>query len=408
MEKALDRFRKIIDTHTDLILFVVVAGYLIGMVVVIGLDRPLWRDEIQFINTIRVFGEEFSLGMLSDYRQPTGPLVFLVYSLWGKIVGFEAANLRILSLIFSGTTLLLIYRLFVLILRNRKAALLAVCLLLINPYMWGLGIFVYTDIPTLCFSVMFVWAVYRRQALFLAVTTALALLARQYSAYLIVAAGVYQLVTIYRGEKTQMKNVAALIVGCLPLIVLMILWGGVAPPSGMKRWVVTESNIYNCGYITTYVLFMAAYLSPVILIMRRQLFQKGSILLLSSLLSCWYLFFPVRPSAAALIQTEYDTVGLLHRLIKSVIPIAILENILLWGFFWCGLVVLANIVHLDIKRLRNGIWDYGHFLTLAVLCFLFMMPFSYQVWEKYLVSVLPFIMLRLMIMKYPKPLAALT
>ncbi len=401
MKNAVAFCRKAINLHTNFLFFIIAVGFLLGLFFFIGLDHPLWGDEAHFVATVSYFGENLKLSTLKDYDQVTGPVVFILYALWGKLIGFEIERLRILSLLFSGATLLLIYQLFSFVLKNQKTALLAVCLLLINPYMWGLSIFVFTDIPTLFFLVLVAWAIYRQRPVWLFFAAAMALLSRQYSVYLIVAAGIYQFIHLIRGDRSRLAGLFALAISGMPLLLLMVLWKGIAPPSGVKRWVVAEEQTYHLSYITTYTSFMAAYLGPIILIMWRQLFSNKVILLVCVLFSFWYPFFPVRPSVAVLTQTTYTTVGLSHRMIQSLTQFNILETILLWALFWCGLLVICNLIYQDYRQFRNGGWDYRHFLTTAVVCFLLIMPFSYQVWEKYLIIILPFIMLRLVIMKYP-------
>jgi hypothetical protein len=399
MHKSQNIYWRTLENHARLIFFAIIVSAFIGMVLIIGLDHSFWGDEAHFVVTIRYFGENFTLSTLTDYDQVSGPLVFMLYALWGKVTTFEIFHLRQLSLFLSAVTFMLIFHLYVKTLFSQKAALLAASLLLLNPYMWGLSFFVFTDIVSLCFLVLIAWAVNRQQPILLFIATALALLSRQYSVYLIVAAGFYQLVILLRGDKFQILNIIALILGCFPLLVLMFIWGGIAPPSGMNRWVVTDNQVFHYNYITTYITFIALYLLPIIAMMWRQLFKQYFILLVCFFISGWYLLFPVRPSHVTLIQTQFNTVGLLHRMIKNIVEASIFENVLLWLLFLCGLVLLANIVCLDVRRFRHGEWDYGHFLTLAAISFLIIMPFSYQLWEKYLVAVLPFIMLRLMLMK---------
>ena len=86
----------------------------------------------------------------------------------------------------------------------------------------------------------------------------------------------------------------------------------------------------------------------------------------------------------------------MHTFIRGILSSYCLEQFVLWIFCAAGLITLFNIIWTDIKRMKSGEWDFGHFLTLIIIVFLIIMPFSYQVWEKYLVAVLPFIILRLL------------
>lgn len=395
----LKNYPDLIENYSSRILIVFTGCFLSGLVFVIGLNHPFWGDERHFVATIRYFGKHFSINTLADYDQVTGPLVFILYMLWGKITSFSIAHLRLLSLVFSAAALILTFYWFTKTLNQKKMALLAMGLIMINPYMWGLSFFVFTDIPTLCFLVLIGWAVLQRQSLLLFIATAMALLSRQYAVYVVVAAGLYQLVELFKGKKENIIYIAALIAGCAPLIVLMIIWGGPAPPKGTALWAINDNHLYHFSYLTTYITFTAVYCLPLLFISGRRLLHNKLILIICFILSFWFFLFPIHPSYAALTHTNFETVGLLHRVIRTILKAAILENFFLWLMFLSGLILIANMIYTDFKRFKQGYWDYGHFLTLSVIFFLLIMPFSYQVWEKYLIIVLPFIILRLMLMK---------
>jgi len=376
---------------------VIIIGMAAGFAV-LRLNLPPHVDEWHYVDTIRHWGGDFRLSSLVDYDEVTGPLVFILYALWGKIVGFELNDLRLLSLLFSAGALFIIFHWYKEFLPVKAAAMFALFLFLLNPYMWGLSFFVYTDIPTLFFLILLAWAVHHRQTILIFTASAAALLCRQYSVYLVIAAGLYQIVFLIKGNSKGWKNLLALFFGGLPLIILMALWGGFAPPAGVKRWILPD-RLYHFDYITTYIASIAVYLSPIILWVKKRLF-RGKILWIGLVITGWYVIFPIKPSLVTLAQTQLDTVGFAHRLIKMVTGDTIFEHIILGGFFYCGLITLANVIFYDFKRLQKGVWDYAHFLTLSVICFLLVMPFSFHVWEKYLVIVLPFILLRLIMIKH--------
>lgn len=395
MKNIPHRAAYLIRRYPQWIFLFIIVSMQMAMLAVIGLDAPFWGDEAHLVATIRYFGQNLKIGVIADYNQVTGPLFYIIYALWGKLSSFDIAHLRILNILFSLATFSLLFRLYAATLSNGKTALLTACLVLLNPYMWGLSFFVFTDISTLCFVVLMGLAVYRQNPWLLFGSTAAALLTRQYCVFLVAAAGGYELVHWARGDRRRRLNLCALVCACLPLLGLMFVWKGIAPPSGIKQWVLTDGKFYHFSYLTTYITFMALYSLPALFWVRRQLFYRPKLLPACLVLSGWYLFFPVGPSYTAMMQIQLDTVGLMHRLIRKILPVPFMESLLLFGLFWCGLVVLANIILHDVKRFQKGIWDYGHFLTLIVICFLLIMPLSYQLWEKYLVIVLPFLLLRL-------------
>ncbi len=321
-----------------------------------------------------------------------------MYASWGRLTGFSPENLRVFNLLLAVAAFILMYILYGKVLHDLKVVLPGMLLLFLNPYFYGLSIHVFTDIPSLLFIVLMVFAVYIGNPLLLLLSTACALLIRQYSVFVLISASVYFFI-LYRKNTVFRKSILiALVCGAVPLMVMMFLWKGTAPPSGILRWVVSDGSVYRLRYIFVYIIFMAVSLFPLLIYACRILLKNRVIILLSFLLSLTYFFFPVHSSFVTLEQTGISTVGLMHSFIRGTLGNYYLEQSVLWFFCWAGFLTLFGIIHTDITRMRTGEWDFGHFLTLTVIVFLIIMPFSYQVWEKYLVAVLPFILLRLLMM----------
>jgi hypothetical protein len=387
----------VLETLSPLIFLTFVSLCFVSMAVLIGFDADYWGDEEHFVQTIRHFGKQPNFATFSDYDQIAGPLVFAIYGLWGKLTSFDTASLRHLNVAISIITLMMIFRWYMDCLPKKSLALLACLVLLLNPYIWGLGFFVFTDMPTLFFVVVMAISVRWKRPLVLFIAGAAALLCRQYVAFLFLASGSFYLLNWYNSGRVQWRMLFALVIGCIPLFILVLIWKGIAPPSGMRRWVMDDGQLYHLGYLTTYVTFLAFYTLPLMLIMWRSLIQRASILIVTLPMSSWYFLFPVRPSIATITQTEHDTVGLAHRLIKYLFHGSGLDVLVLWLLFWCGLILLANLLVDDFKKVRVGVVNYSQFLSLTIVSFLLVMPFSFQLWEKYLVIILPFLVLRSMI-----------
>ncbi len=67
----------------------------------VACQQPVWHDEGHYIKTSIYLVENFNLQSLKQYNEMSTPLPFLIYGLWGKIVGYELERLRILSLIVA-------------------------------------------------------------------------------------------------------------------------------------------------------------------------------------------------------------------------------------------------------------------------------------------------------------------
>ena len=368
----------------------------VAFIISTDLDYPLRGDEEHFVATIELFGENYHLGTALDYPEVTGPLFYYMYASWGRLIGFSPAVLRIFNLLLSAVTIILIYLLYGKVLQDLKIVLPGMLLLLLNPYFPGLSMHVFTDIPSLLFIVMIVFAIYSGNSMLLFISTACALLIRQYSVFVVISAGAYLFIDYRKNGRFRKSTIFALVCGGVPLLVMMLLWRGTAPPSGILRWVIDDGSVYRFRYVYIYIIFLAASLFPLLVYSYRILLNNRVIILSGFLLSLTYFFFPVQASLVTVEQTGRTTVGLMHSFIRGILNSYCLEQFVLWIFCAAGLITLFNIIWTDIKRMKSGEWDFGHFLTLIIIVFLIIMPFSYQVWEKYLVAVLPFIILRLL------------
>src|SRR5262249_55109975 len=71
----------------------------------IALYRPPWGDERHYLETVRTFGRDLSVETLRTYPgELAPPLAFALYAGWGRLAGFEAPRLRLLSLVIAFVT----------------------------------------------------------------------------------------------------------------------------------------------------------------------------------------------------------------------------------------------------------------------------------------------------------------
>lgn len=317
---------------------------------------------------------------------------------WGKLSGSGIESLRAFNLILSVTAILLLYLLYVKVLGTLRTVLPGILLLLMSPYLLGLSVHVFTDMSSLLFIVLAVIAVYKRNPLLLFVSISCALLVRQYSVFIVISSILFFVLSYSKQNTFRTKEFFALVAGCIPLVVMMFFWKGLAPPSGVEKWIISDGSVYRLRYIFIYIIFMAASILPLILYSFRALFRNLKAVFSGLSVSLLYLFFPVHSSQVTLEQTGRTTVGLMHRFIVEFLGNYYLEQFVLWILCWAGSVTLFSVIAMDFKALREGKCEFDLFLTLTVTVFLLLMPFSYQVWEKYLVTILPIMVLRLMMM----------
>jgi len=359
----------------------------------IGLASGPHADEVHYHATILRFVDDPSLRTLIAYNEVAAPLTFILYGGWGRIFGTDLATLRLLSVLSAFTLQVLVYILLERGTRSSRRAFWLGCVFLLNPYMIGLNVVVYTDVMAMIGLVVLALGVVRGNAWLLLAGSAWGLLSRQYMIFSTIAAGLYYLIVWMRGrERRHFNALLALTASTLPLAALMLLWGGSAPPNGVAHWLQGETQAWRPAYLVAYVTLLPIYILPVVLWRWRTLAGERSLWLWSLLLAPLYAVAPIEASAITRRLTDYETVGLAHRGI-----------VMLTGDAWSaqGILFAAWVVGVPIVLwvIRDA-WRHRHstsvvlFLDLAIVVFLAVMPLSFHVWEKYLLPILPIVLCR--------------
>ncbi len=358
------------------------------------LDRPYWGDENHFVKTANLFSEKFGVEILADYPEVTTPLVYVLHSLWGFIFGTQLACMRIFNILLSFFGFLLLHTVVFRMTRDSFIALLTVCFFMANPYVIGTSVFVFTDMPAFLFLMLTLLAVYEQRPVLLAFAMAATILCRQYYVFFSLAILGYFFwdAIIGRHKKNALKMGIACAVGLIPFGVLVLLWGGLAPPMGKGLWTGGGGTIYHFGYLTNYIVFLTIYAFPFVAVaVYRKITPKLAIA--SLLVSPFYFFFPVATSQITYEQIGLLTAGFVHRFIKYAFPNPVVEHSIFFIFFFVGLMFLAVIVEKCYQIIKNSSVDFYLLLNLTIFSFLLVMPFSYQVWEKYCFPLVPFLAL---------------
>jgi hypothetical protein len=95
-------------------------------------------------------------------------------------------------------------------------------------------------------------------------------------------------------------------------------------------------------------------------------------------------------------QAGRETVGLFHRALADLGGGTVTNDLVFYLGWLGGLYLLAFLGRDTAHRIRTRRIDLSLLLNLLVLSFLLVMPFSYQVWEKYFLPVVPILSLRLL------------
>jgi len=382
-------------------LAVVLAGDLIRP------DWGHWGDEWHFQNTIKRFGADFSLYNLQHYEEMSTPLPFLAYALWGKLVGFELFQLRILSLILAVITYLVFHRILFVSMKDEKKVFWGGVLLVVQPYMIGFSIFVYTDMMAILFILLAVLCHIRRRPIVLGVCLAMAILSRQYMAFLVLGGGVFYLVEHFMAKRPRsLRMLAATVLSVAPYLILTFWWGGLSPDSSLRQRYLEGGFYFHPQVVSLYVALIFIYLFPLVLFYARKFYCGLTVWLVAVIGSVYYVLFPVGPSRPS-VEVGIPTVGLFHRFIRYLIGEGFFEHAVFYVGFVLAVPVLYSLATDLYQRLQQRLFDIKLFLDLAVIAFMLVMPFSYLGWEKYFMPVVPLLIMRILLSRrWPGPKAA--
>lgn len=378
-------------------IYVVLLIILLSIGYLISFRIDFWGDEKHFVETIELFANSNLFEVVIDYPEVTPPLFYFLYSIWGKLFGLDLYILRILSLLFGISSFILLFKFFNSTIENKMVVFLSSIFVIINPYLLGASIFVFTDILAFSFLILFLISM-KQDVIWLMFLSAVGcLLTRQYLIFIISSASLYYLlIYVLTRNNISLKYLTLLVISLFPLLFFMILWKGIAPPSGIKRWTVDGPVGYSLAYLITYISLLTVYALPFLLITAIRIYSKKRVII-SFILSLIYFKAPVTVSPVALEQTDVITVGYFHRLIKLILPGIFYEHVTFIIMFFAALPFILFILEDIYKKIRIKEIDLVLFFNLSIIFFLIVMPASYQVWEKYLIPIVPLFAARMLI-----------
>ncbi len=391
--------------HNSLILLIIFLIIFEGLVIYIALPRPYWGDERHFVATIMTFGEEMNLNTLKHYKEMSPPLPFILYAYWGKIFGFELYKLRFFSILIAFITYLLFHYLLFRIFENGIIALLSSIFLIIHPYMIGLSIFVFTDMLAIMFLLFALYGIIKNNWIIYTLAAISTLLSRQYTIFFILASGIYYLLHFLRNKEEHISKKEALLMilanglAIIPLLALFIFWKGASPESETKYIYINEAFTFHISFLILYISQLFIYLLPLILLSYKYIYNK-KILISSLIVSSIYWFFPITPCKLA-IEANVFTIGFFHRFLRIIFKNLFLEQIVFYLTLLFALPILYYILKDTYLKIKEEKFNFTFLLNLFILSFLIIMPFSYLCWEKYFLPILPFTIIRILLIRFP-------
>jgi 4-amino-4-deoxy-L-arabinose transferase-like glycosyltransferase len=388
--------RNAIRDRPVIVLSGIIGFYLLGIVIATGFLRcASWGvDETHHIETVRLFVSSFSFHTIKTYAELQPPLVYIMYALAGIICGDHVWVYRLLTLVFAAITISVLFFIMRFLSESNGRALICIMVFLMNPYVMGLSVFVYSDMPALMFlSCAVLAALHRRPWLFCAAAAG-TLLCRQYNVFGPLAVALWAIILWIQSRKRGILRLpGAALLSLIPVVICFFYWGGLAPHNGMAArnpW--GSDYVFHPAYLPAYLTFLPVYAAPLIIYFWRQIFSLKR-LVIASLIGLAYPLFPVTIRPAIKELTGVQTVGFFHKAVKAITRGNIgIEHAVFYCLFCLSLCLIFQLAAVTAAAQRNGGQRSANLLFCAVmsLCFFAVMAFSLDVWEKYLVPFLPF------------------
>ena len=368
---------------------------------IVSLKLPFRGDERHIVETIRLFANNFNFETIKDYPEVTPPFFFMFYALWAKIFSASTESLRILTLIISFRAWQLVYFLFQLFVKKKSHALLLSLLVVINPYFFGTSIFVFTDMLTIMLSLVAVISYLKNKFFLFIIFSTLAILCRQYAVIIPMSVILFSLLNYKRDKLNNRNYIIGSFLTFLPLLILFVFWKNISPATGIEKWIVPNSSFYNIDYINTYITFSVIYIFPLVILFFKKIELSFSSLLSALVFTIILSLFPVKTSMATLEFTDYKTVGFIHQVFVEFLgDESLWLKIILVFFLLVGCYINIELLKRFYQYIKTKSFDKKLIFTLLWVLFLLIMPFSYQVWEKYLTMILPFLILSIYLVLY--------
>lgn len=360
--------------------------YLLSLCLTIGLNHEVWTDEGHFQKTIIYFTQTPILTSLLHYEEMSTPLPFVLYAIWGKIFSVELYTLRIFSLLIAFIFFNVSLSFFYTISKNKLISIVLLLILMFNPYIIGISFFVYTDMLATLMLLISCYAMIEKKYLISAIFIGLAILCRQYLVYGLIAIGI----TIFYNEYYLNKKIPyQLLYLFIPVIInlaLFVYWRGATPQNLLKNTYMHQAFAFHFDALTGYIATFGIYASPILIFIYKKIPLKfyTSAVFAGCIL---YYFFPIEVSKVTLeAEINVSTIGFFHKL-TLIAPTSV--QILLWILgIALGLLFSFFLMQLTLKKLSPELV----YICTIWISFLLIMPLSYLTWEKYIIPILPFLL----------------
>jgi hypothetical protein len=240
-----------------------------------GLRFAPVKDEVFFVEAARHFSEQFppTVEQLRSYSVMQTPLAFVVWGQLGRLTGDVLFSGRLLNVVLVVAMLSLIA------LRRGDRGnerMLAAIGFLAYPYLLGIGVHLYTDIPAAFLALAGSCAHLRGRRVLGFVLFALAIATRQYMVAVPAAVAAWEWTESLRGRRHSWASGAVAALAAATLLGWFAFFGGLAPQPGEDRWIPGyPAPMMNAGFfVLDYGLYFLAGLGAYIVVPEFVLFRS--------------------------------------------------------------------------------------------------------------------------------------
>jgi hypothetical protein len=232
------------------------------------------KDEVVFLEASRYLGGQFppTVDQLRSYSVMQTPLAFVAWGQLGRLTGDALFSGRLLNLVLALAIVgLVVFRSG----RLSKWGLLCALGLSAYPYLFPLGVHLYTDIPATFLVLSAVCAHVRGRPRIAFVLFALAIATRQYMVAFPLAIAAWEWTR--SGSRSWSRGTWAAL-GAATLLGWFAFFGGLAPKAGEERWMplYPAPMVHAGSFFVDYGLYFLAGLGAYFVVPELLLFRDRS------------------------------------------------------------------------------------------------------------------------------------
>ena len=341
-------------------------------------------EQIYHFPIIKSFSEQLPFPDVSDYNSATGPFYHIVLAAAGLLLGMEIHSLRLLNMLFSIVGCVIFYSILRLRSNNQLLSAFVSIVFTLSPYFFSPSFRLLTDnfaimlhLASVYFLLKFSEKTNYSYWFGFCVFATLCIVTRQVYVYVLLIGLFVIFFNTSINTKTKLAMTIGIFLSAIPLVILIVLWGGFTPPTFQDKY--ATSTVFLPRSAGFAVAVVGVYYLLLHMPNLSELWRNYRLFLPCIIIAIlWLSFSPLAPHA-----NKADD-GYLWR-ISEVTPAILGSRLAFWILFPIGLFALVKSMGYKLCGVPVGVWI---ILSLA--------PYLFQenIFQKYYeLSVLPLMLI---------------